>query len=78
MDLFHEFGAPDHINLSTNAKAIQDALERDIQDGIWVMQGWGGNPKQGVLELLDHNKVLILDLWGESDPRFNETNEFYQ
>lgn len=78
MDLFHEFGAPDHINLSTNAKAIQDALERDIQDGIWVMQGWGGNPKQGVLELLDHNKVLILDLWGESDPRFNETNEFDQ
>ena len=76
MDLFHECGAPAHVNLSESAKIVQHTLEENMPGSCWIMQGWGGNPKQGVLDRLDHSKVIILDLWGESDPRYKETNEF--
>lgn len=45
-------------------------------DAVWVIQSWQGNPTNGLLNGLEGNRehALVLDLYAEKTPHWNETN----
>lgn len=38
-------------------------------DAVWVAQAWGHNPSSNLLNNVEAGKLMILDLFGENDPR---------
>jgi alpha-N-acetylglucosaminidase len=64
-DLFHEGGIAEGLDLAPLGRGVQDAMLKANPDAVWVLQGWQGNPKQGLLDGLSPAHVLILNM--ESD-----------
>lgn len=61
-DPFHEGGSTSGINLGAASQAILDGISIGDAKGIWVLEAWGGNPKQEMLDAVDKSRLLVLDL----------------
>lgn len=61
-DLFHEGGIAEGLDLGSLGRGVQDAMLKGNPDAVWVLQGWEGNPKQGLLDGLSPAHVLILNM----------------
>jgi alpha-N-acetylglucosaminidase len=66
-DPFHEGGISKGVSLDLAGASIYREMEKAFPDATWVLQGWGGNPSNQIISKLDREKVLILDLMGESN-----------
>ena len=64
-DLFHEGGMAEGLDLAPLGHGVEDAMLQANPDAVWVLQGWQGNPKQGLLDGLSPAHALILNM--ESD-----------
>lgn len=64
-DLFHEGGIAKGLDLASLGRGVQNAMLKANPDAVWVLQGWEGNPKQGLLDGLSPAHVLILNLTGD-------------
>ena len=71
-DPFHEGGATSDIDLPAAGRAIQKAMG----DATWVLQSWGKNPRQEMVDALDKNKMLVLDLYCEDHENWRLRNNF--
>lgn len=51
-------------------KALSNTLSTNVsEDAVWVVQAWGHNPSSTLLNYVDVGKLMVLDLFGENDPR---------
>ncbi|MCQ2095680.1 MAG: alpha-N-acetylglucosaminidase [Bacteroidaceae bacterium] len=78
-DPFHEAGAiPAGFDFGVAGKAILATMRKyGNEDAVWVLQGWGGNPRQDMLNVLPKGSVLVLDLNSETVPQFGPVNAAY-
>jgi len=65
MDLLHEGGRADGLDVSAAAGAVQAALEAAHPGAIWAVLGWLKNPTRALLDGVDRDRLLVLD--GVSD-----------
>ncbi|MDY4558681.1 MAG: alpha-N-acetylglucosaminidase [Alloprevotella sp.] len=51
-------------------QALYSALSTNVSsDAVWVAQAWGHNPSSNLLNNVAQGKLMVLDLFGENDPR---------
>lgn len=65
-DPFHEGGISKGVTLDLAGASIYGEMEKAFPGASWVLQGWGSNPSEKIISKLPKEKVLILDLMGES------------
>ncbi|MCD9025425.1 alpha-N-acetylglucosaminidase [Cohnella silvisoli] len=75
-DPFHEGGSTEGIDVTAYAREMQREMLKADPQAIWVLQAWQDNPKDALLQGLDKSRVLILDLWCESDPAWKQREAF--
>jgi alpha-N-acetylglucosaminidase len=75
-DLFHEGGKTDGIDITQTARLVQGNMVKHFPQTSWVLQGWGGNPKDALLAGLDPSRTLIIDLFGESQQNWKKRKEY--
>jgi alpha-N-acetylglucosaminidase len=75
-DPFHEGGVKEGIDITASGKAIHDALLEAYPKSTWVLQGWWENPTKELLAGAHKDKVLILDLFCESQPQWKARNQY--
>ena len=68
VDLFHEGEADAETDLAAAGKAVMQAMKRANPRAVWVMQGWGANPRPELIEPLQSGDLLVLDLFSECSP----------
>lgn len=75
-DPFHEGGNTGGMDTSAVSSNVLSAMMTYDADAVWVIQSWQGNPTNGLLSGLGGNRshALILDLYAEKTPHWNETN----
>jgi hypothetical protein len=66
VDLLHEGGKTGGASLPAAARGVENAMRAADADYRWVIQAWAGNPRQELLDALDAERLLVLDLTGES------------
>lgn len=78
-DPFHEAGGiPQGFDIAKAGKAILANMQKyGKKNAAWVIQSWGGNPSQKMLDALPNGDVLVLDLYSESTPQFGPVNNTY-
>lgn len=78
-DPFHEAGGiPKDFNIGQAGRGILSAMQKyGNKNAVWVLQGWGGNPRQEMLDVLPKGSVLVLDLNSEAVPQFGPVNAAY-
>ncbi len=64
-DLFHEGGKTKGLSVSATVRAVQQAMLARDPNALWIIQGWGGNPKGELLSALRTDRTLILELCNE-------------
>lgn len=64
-DLFHEGGHKGSINVAEAAGSVQQAMLQYNPDAVWVIQSWGGNPGNDLLDGMIKEKTLVVDLCAE-------------
>ncbi len=67
VDPFHEGGNTGNADLGAYAQACYQEMQRVRSSAVWVLQGWGDNPKRSILNALPVEGVLILNLRSESN-----------
>ena len=75
-DPFHEGGSTKGINLAKAGQIIYKAMTQANPDAIWVLQSWGGNPKQGMINALPKDHLLVLDLACEKGENWRRRKQF--
>ncbi len=75
-DLFHEGGRTQGIDIPKTAGLIQANMQKYLPGSTWVLQGWGGNPRKSLLEGLNSGQTLIIDLFGETQENWKQTQEY--
>jgi len=75
-DPFHEGGSTKGIDLAKAGQIIYGAMTRANPDAIWVLQSWGGNPKQGMINALPKDHLLVLDLACEKGENWRRRKQF--
>lgn len=73
-DLFHEGGKSAGVDVSEAARKVYAAMKEAYPDPVWVLQGWGKNPKPNILKALEPSQALILDLAADNDPQYPNRN----
>lgn len=71
-DPFHEGGTTNGIDLPACGRAIHQAMH----GAVWVLQSWESNPRQAMIDALDKDKLLVLDLWCETQENWRSRNNF--
>lgn len=61
-DPFHEGGDTTGIDLTAASRAILAGISKANPQGTWVIEAWGGNPIQTMLDAVDKSRLLVLDL----------------
>lgn len=61
-DPFHEGGNTSGINLTAASQAILAGIGKANPQATWVIEAWGGNPIQAMLDAVDKSRLLVLDL----------------
>lgn len=64
-DLFHEGGNVGNIDISCVAQKVQSIMLQYNPKSTWVLQAWGGNPRDELLSGLDRSHTLVVDLCAE-------------
>ena len=64
-DPFHEGGITDGIDIAAYSKTNIETMKKYSDGNVWFYQGWVGNPRQELLEVLKHEEVLIGLLSGD-------------
>lgn len=77
-DLFHEGGNAKGVDLSSTASKVQKCMLSYFPDAKWVLQGWNDNPAPALLAGLDKKHVLLINLAGEIDASWKQSDEFGQ
>lgn len=86
-DTFIEMTPPrgDHKYLADLSKAIYQGMSSSDPEAVWVLQGWAFMYKrsfwtqpriQAFLDAISDDRMLILDLFCESTPMWNQTEAF--
>lgn len=86
-DTFIEMVPPkgDHTYLSNLSEAIYDGMVKSDAQAIWVLQGWAFMYKRdfwtqprlkAFLDAIPDDRMLLLDLFCESRPMWNQTDAF--
>lgn len=70
MDLFHEGGNTQGVDLHKAFRNTFDAMRENIPGSKWVIQAWGENPRQECLEAVPIGGLVVLDLFADGEPRF--------
>lgn len=70
MDPFHEGGNIEKVDLRKIGGMIYDAMKASNADGVWVIQGWQGNPRNEILDTIPPGDLLVLDLYSEKVPKW--------
>lgn len=68
MDPFHEGGNARGMDLDLAGKEIMRAMKHANPAGVWVIQGWQGNPRPAMVANLDPGDIAVLDLHAEATP----------
>lgn len=76
MEVFQEGGDDGGVPVSTAAKAVQTALETANPGSLWMMMAWQGNPRQDLLAGVDRNRLLIVDIDHDREPRDHRQADF--
>lgn len=81
-DPFHEGGNTGGMDASAIAKEVLTSMLEADPDAVWIIQAWQGNPSTALLNGLDMvengaQHALILDLYAEKTPHYNETGYSY-
>jgi hypothetical protein len=74
-DPFHEGGHSAGLDVTSSAKAIQFQMQKNFPGSIWILMAWGKNPSNELLKNLQKDKVLVLELNGESENNWVKTNK---
>ncbi len=61
-DLFHEGGNSGGINVTDAAAAVQTAMQKASPKSTWVIQSWGHNPTQQLLDGINPEWSMVLHL----------------
>ena len=72
MDPFHEGGNVAGIDLGASGKAILHEMKRVNPQAVWVIQSWQENPRKALIQDLPKGDLLILDLYSECKPKWND------
>lgn len=75
-DPFHEGGSA-NINLTEAGGKIQEAMMKYQPGSSWVLQGWQENPRKALLDGTKKENTLIVDLFDEAWPQWNNREGFY-
>lgn len=75
-DLFHEGAAPKNLNLEEVGIVVAKSLKDINEKSIWLLQGWQNNPSLDLIRSLDKKRLLILDLFAEQFPAWQDNEEF--
>ncbi|MDO4380765.1 MAG: alpha-N-acetylglucosaminidase [Clostridia bacterium] len=71
-DPFHEGGRSGRLDIKKVSSFLLDAILKNREDAVWIIQSWGENPSKELLEGVADRKehTLILDLYAEKRPRW--------
>ena len=75
-DLFHEGGKTQGIPIPEMVAGVQQAMMDRSANALWIVQGWGGNPKGPLLNALRPDNTLILELCNEFWRNWESTRGF--
>ena len=75
-DPFHEGGNTADMNPADISRIVLDDMLKADPDAVWIIQSWQGNPTTALLQGLGdkRNHALVLDLYAEKTPHWNETD----
>ncbi len=76
MEVFQEGGDDGGVPVATAARAVQTALETANPGSLWMMMAWQGNPRQDLLAGVDRNRLLIVDIDHDREPRDHREADF--
>ena len=78
-DPFHEGGSTQGVNLDAAGKAIMKAMKRANPEAVWVIQAWGANPRDKMIQGLEAGDMLVLDLHSEVRPQWGDpSSDWYR
>lgn len=75
-DPFHEGGNSSGVNLPLAGQAIQNAMFTASPASVWVIESWGSNPNQTMLDALNKDFMLVLDLNCEDSENWRSRGNF--
>ncbi len=75
-DLFFEGGSTTGLDVSLSAKNIQLQMQKHFPSSTWVIQAWQASPSKELLKDLQKDKTLVIDLNGESQNRWEQSDAF--
>ena len=70
MDPFHEGGSTKGLDLHAAYNTIYSQMQLHSPGSKWVIQSWGRNPRKEALEAIPQGGFIILDLFSEGRPRW--------
>jgi alpha-N-acetylglucosaminidase len=76
-DILHEGGQQGDVDIAAAARGIFKAMQDVDPASIWVLQAWQTNPRKELVEAVDKNKLLVLDINADNDPRWSKTDGFW-
>lgn len=71
-DPFHEGGSTQGVDLDAAGKAIMKAMKKANPKAVWVIQAWGANPHDKMIQGLEQGDMLVLDLHSECRPQWGD------
>ena len=75
MDPFHEGGKTKGVDMNLAFDAIYSQMQAHSPGSKWVIQSWGKNPRKEALETVPKGGFIILDLFSEGMPRWQNGYE---
>jgi Alpha-N-acetylglucosaminidase (NAGLU) tim-barrel domain/Alpha-N-acetylglucosaminidase (NAGLU) C-terminal domain/Alpha-N-acetylglucosaminidase (NAGLU) N-terminal domain/NPCBM-associated, NEW3 domain of alpha-galactosidase len=77
VDILHEGGNAGGVDVAAAARGIERAMGAADPDSTWVIQAWQSNPRRELVEAVDKSRLLVLDINGDNDPRWPDTEAFW-
>lgn len=78
MDLFHEGGSTDGIDLKAAFAGAYHAMQKAVPGSKWVIQAWGDNPRHECLESVPKGGLIVLDLFSDGRPNWQSGYEGHE
>jgi alpha-N-acetylglucosaminidase len=77
-DPFHEGGRKEDMDVIRGGQVMHKAMIDYNPDVTWILQCWGRNPLQEMLDALDKSRLLVLDLNADRKNNWLERDAFGQ
>lgn len=77
-DPFHEGGSTSGIDLAAASRAVLAGISKVNPQATWVLEAWGNNPIQSMLDAVDKQRLLVLDLNCTTTENWRGRNAFNQ